>query len=88
MLSPVQEDDVADNPEPDGTTEDDTGLAGTVPADVEDGPATRRLRRKPNFRGQIVIKSDEPLPSFDSPAEPPPPAPEPDGKPSQSQPQS
>lgn len=37
-----------------------------------DEPARRRLRRRPNFRGHIVVDDDEPLPVFDVPPDPPP----------------
>lgn len=42
------------------------------PGALDDEPTPRRLRRRPNFRGHIVVDDDEPLPVFDTPADPPP----------------
>ena len=64
---------------PDGTQgleADDAGRSA-----LDDQP-TRHLRRRPNFRGHIMVDDDEPLPVFDTPADPPPAAP--DGQASQS----
>jgi len=91
--SPSQEDNVADNPgqdgsappegaAPDGTQGPEAGDAG--PGAFDDQPTTRYLRRRPNFRGHIVVDDDEPLPVFDAPADPPPAPPAtPDGQTSQ-----
>jgi hypothetical protein len=43
---------------------------GAGPGALDDEPAPRRLRRRPNFRGHIVVDDDEPLPVFDAPADP------------------
>jgi hypothetical protein len=76
---------VADDPRQDGgAPPEGAAPAGTQPleaGDPEPGapvdePAPRRLRRRPNFRGHIVVDDDEPLPVFDAPPNPPaPPAP-------------
>jgi hypothetical protein len=55
---------------PDGTQGPETREAR--PGALDDGPATRRFRRRPHFRGHIVVDDDEPLPVFDVPADPPP----------------
>ncbi len=72
---------MADNPDqdggaaPDGTQGLEAGDAAG-PGALHDQPATRHLRRRPNFRGHIVVDDDEPLPVFDAPADPPPAAPD------------
>ena len=50
-----------------------------TPGALDDEPTPRRLRRRPNFRGHIVVDDDEPLPVFDIPAEPPAPLFDPPG---------
>ena len=70
---------MADNPDenggappagaaPAGTQGREAGDAG--PGALDDEPAPRHLRRRPNFRGHIVVDDDEPLPVFDAPADP------------------
>jgi len=85
-----QEDNVADDPDqdsggpPKGAAPDGTEGLGTRdagPGALDDEPTTRHLRRRPHFRGHIVVDDDEPLPVFDAPADPPPAAP--DGQASQ-----
>jgi hypothetical protein len=44
----------------------------TVPGAVGDEPTMRRPRRRPVFRGHIVVDDDEPMAVFDAPAEAPP----------------
>ena len=77
---------MAEDTESRGTHEpepDNAGLTDARPHDLDDEPATRRLRRRPNFRGHIVVENDE-LPAFDTPADPPPAPPAaPDGQLSQ-----
>lgn len=58
---------------PDGTQDLQTRDARS--GALDDEPATRHLRRRPHFRGHIVVDDDEPLPVFDVPADPPPAAP-------------
>jgi hypothetical protein len=55
---------------PDGAQGLEAGNAG--PGALHDEPTPRHLRRRPNFRGHIVVYDDEPLPVFDAPAGPPP----------------
>ena len=75
---------MADDPRQDG----DAPPQGAAPAGTQhleagapepgapgDQPAPRRLRRRPNFRGHIVVDDDEPLAVFDAPPDPPPAAP-------------
>jgi hypothetical protein len=86
--SPSQEDNVADDQDggappagapPDSAQGRKAGEAG--PDGLDEEPTTRRLRRRPNFRGHIMVDDDEPLPVFDAPADPPPaPPPAPDGQ--------
>jgi hypothetical protein len=68
-----------EGPAPDGTQGPETRDA--IPGALDDEPATRHLRRRPHFRGHIVVDDDELLPVFDVPADPPPAAP--DGQASQ-----
>jgi len=62
---------------PDGTQGREAGDAGF--GALGDEPATRYPRRRPNFRGHIVVDYDEPLPVFDAPADPLPAPPAPPG---------
>jgi hypothetical protein len=55
---------------PDGAHGPEAGDAG--PGAPDEKAAPRRLRRRPTFRGHIVVEDDEPLPVFDAPAIPPP----------------
>ena len=48
-----------------GLEADDAG-----PGALDQSPTPRQLRRRPNFRGHIVVDDDEPLPVFDAPADP------------------
>lgn len=72
---------MADDPHQDG----DAPPQGATPADtqrleagdaapgaLDDMPTPRHLRRRPKFRGHIVVDDDEPLPVFDAPPDPPP----------------
>jgi hypothetical protein len=60
------------------------GPSDAGPGALGDQPAARRFRRRPNFRGHIVVDDDEPLAVFDAPAEPlPAPPAAPDGHTSQ-----
>lgn len=72
---------MADDPRQDGDTPPESAAsAGTPPlqagdaepAALGDEAAPRHLRRRPNFRGHIVVDDDEPLPVFDAPPDPPP----------------
>ena len=59
-----------EGPAPDGTQGPEAGNAGSGALGDEATP--RHLRRRPHFRGHIVVGHDEPLPVFDAPADPPP----------------
>jgi hypothetical protein len=76
--------DQGDGTPPAGATPDNAQgrEAGDAERDARnDEPTTRRLRRRPNFRGHIVVHDEEPLPVFDAPADPPPaPSPALDGQ--------
>ncbi len=88
-----QEDNVTDDPDQDGgAPPEGAALYGTQgleagdagPGALNDAPTTRRLRRRLNFRGHIVVGDNEPLLVFDAPADPPPAPPAaPDGQASQ-----
>lgn len=67
---------------PDGTQGLEASEAG--PGTLDGEPTKPRLRRRPNFRGHIVVDDDEPPSVFDVPADPPPAPPAaPDGQASQ-----
>jgi hypothetical protein len=72
---------VADDPRQDGDAPaEDAASAGrqrleagdAEPGALGDEATPRQLRRRPNFRGHIVVDDDEPLPVFDAPPDPPP----------------
>jgi hypothetical protein len=72
---------VADNPRQDGDAPPEGAASvGTQPLEANDAEpgapgdeaAPRQLRRRPNFRGHIVVDDDEPLPVFDALPDPPP----------------
>jgi hypothetical protein len=72
---------VSDEPDRDGAAsaeagwpsgEQDIAAEEAKPGIPGDGTASRRRRRRPNFRGHIVVDDDEPLPVFAVPADPPP----------------
>jgi hypothetical protein len=80
---------MADDPDPgggalpEGAAPDGTRGPAAGGAEPGDQPP-RRLRRRPNLRGHIVVDDDEPLPVFEFPADPPPAPPaDPDGQASQ-----
>jgi hypothetical protein len=60
-------DDRADETEPAGTQAPGPPADGPDPLPEE--PTTRRIRKRPNFRGQVVTDED-PLPAVDLPPDP------------------
>ena len=67
---------MADDPRQDGDAPPDNAAPASTqrleasepePGSPVDKPAPRRLRRRPNFRGHIVVDDDEPLPVFGAP---------------------
>jgi hypothetical protein len=71
-------DDRADETEPDGMRA--PGPAPGGPDPLSEDPTTRRTRKRPNFRGQVVTDED-PLPAVDLPPDPlPAPLAAPDGQ--------